>query len=104
MVKKIPEWLMHGIRVALLGEIYPQIRAIAVRYTLDKTLLIRYYLDREPTEMDYESISMVETEIFAGAGRQNIEKSELECVYSTARLGSLDCLDGFIYARKEYFD
>lgn len=104
MIKKIPDWLIHCIRIALLGEIYPQIRAIAVRYTLDKTLLIRYYLDREPTEMDYESISVVETGVFSAAGEQNIVRSELECVYSDAILGSLDCLDGLIYARREYFE
>lgn len=65
----IPEWLIICVWRALLGEIYPNIRAIALKYSESShNLLIRYYLDREPNEDDYESISSVETEIFAAVG------------------------------------
>ena len=36
----LPDWLISCFCVALLGEIYPQIRAIAVSYSEDKELLL----------------------------------------------------------------
>ena len=50
-------------RVArLLGEIYPAIRAIAAEF-VGKTLLISCYLEREPTDFDFESIEVLATNI-----------------------------------------
>ena len=51
----LPEWLILWTWQALIGEVYPSIRAIALQYSETNCLLIRYYLDREPTEDDYEN-------------------------------------------------
>ena len=49
-----------SLQRALLGEIYPHIRAIGYSYdSRNKNFLLRYYVDREPTEDDYDSLSSV---------------------------------------------
>lgn len=98
----LPDWLISCFRVALLGEIYSQIRAIAVRYSEDKDLLIRFYLDRHPTELDQESIEVVATNLDATAPSKLLNEIDLECLFSEEILRDVDPLDGFIYARREY--
>ena len=102
MSKGLPDWLILVVWRALAGEIYPHIRAIALRLAEDKTLTIRYYLDREPTEMDEESIDVVCTNIGAATGLTEIARIESECRHDMAPIGKLDYLDGFIYSRREY--
>lgn len=101
---KIPDWLVGQFRIALAGEIYPQIRAIAIRYVEndDRKLLIRYYLDRNPMEFDYESIEMVSTELDSITPINYWNRIELECVFSKKLKKDLDPLDGFVYSRREY--
>ncbi|BDR54514.1 hypothetical protein KIMH_06250 [Bombiscardovia apis] len=102
-MSNLPDWLIICVWRALLGEIYPNIRAIALKYSQDsKYLLIRYYLDREPLEEDYESISSVETEMFSAVGNDFISHSDLECIHEIEIIANLDRLDGFVYVRKEY--
>jgi hypothetical protein len=100
--RRLPEWLILCAWRALLGEIYPEIRAIALSLSKEKTLHIRYYLDRDPNEYDYESISVVETNISSMIGRDRIESSNIECIHTDLLLRDMDSLDGFIYARREY--
>ncbi len=64
--------------------------------------MIRYYLDRAPTEMDQESMETVATNISTSVGLKTIAHIDLNCQYATEPFGALDCLDGFIYCRREY--
>jgi len=99
----LPEWLVLWVWQALIGEIYPEIRAIALRYDADKNLLIRYYFDRDPTEDDLESIECVITNIFAHTSSdEEIKNIKEEAVFSNERMADLDVLDGLVYARREY--
>lgn len=102
MENKLPDWLVVCIWRALLGEIYPSIRAIAIAFTKNRTLTIRYYLDQEVNDMDHDSIEVVATNISASLGSDEIAKIEVECEYSTLAIGRLNCLDGFIFCRREY--
>jgi hypothetical protein len=101
--KFLPDWLIIWVWRALLGEIYENIRAIAVRFTCEKKLTIRYYLDRIPTEYDYESIDCIITNILANTS-SNYEILEVneEVVFSQKSIRDLDILDGLVYARREY--
>ena len=100
---KLPNWLVLWVWQSLLGEIYPEIRAIALRYDADNNLLIRYYLDREPIDDDFESIKCVATNILAHtSSNKEIKNLKEEAVFSTERLADLDILDGLVYARREY--
>ncbi|MHA6848862.1 colicin [Ralstonia syzygii] len=102
-VRHLPEWLVLSVWRALLGEIYPAIRAIAISFSSSRELTIRYYLDREPTQYDLESIDVLLTNILAGAPEgQRIEAAFDECIRSESRLKDLDVLDGLVYARREY--
>ena len=102
MKKLLPDWLVLAIWRALLGEIYPSIRAIAVRFDPDRCLLIRYYLDREPSAIDQESLEVIATNVSALAGRELIEHIEVDSQFNCATFAVLDALDGFIYCRREY--
>ncbi|MBB3523958.1 colicin [Rhizobium redzepovicii] len=100
-MNKLPNWLVLNIWRNLLGEIYPAIRAIAVEFD-EKALLIRYYLEREPTEFDIESAEVLSTNVFASAGPELIERIDTECSYATRLFKDLDALSGFVYCRREY--
>jgi len=102
MKKPLPDWLVLTMWRALLGEIYPSIRAIAVGFDEDSCLLIRYYLDREPIDMDEESLEVVATNVSASTGRQLVDRIDIDCQFTGAAFGALDALDGFIYCRREY--
>ena len=90
--------LLWSAPKALLGMIYPEIRAIAVGFDGLKKLKMIYYLDREPTEEDYESISEVTTEICADIEFLGVEEV---CIYTKEPFSKLDYLDFWVYMRKE---
>ena len=101
--RALPDWLRLWFQRALLGEIYPAIRAIAVSFSESRALVVRIYLDREPTQEDRESAACVMTEILANtSSNDEIRSAEEECLLSGTRLCELDPLDGFVYARREY--
>lgn len=100
---KLPNWLILWVWQALIGEIYPEIRAIALRFDSGKNLLIRYYIDREPTENDFESIECVMTNILAHTSSNNDIKSiQDEVIFSVEKMSDLNILDGLVYARREF--
>ncbi|WP_348532667.1 hypothetical protein, partial [Rhizobium indigoferae] len=76
--------------------------AEAVHHIRSKTLLIRYYLEREPTEFDVESVEILSTKMSASAGSELIERINVECFYATRPFKDLDALSGFVYCRREY--
>lgn len=99
----LPEWLVLWVWQALIGEIYPEIRAIALSYDADRNLLVRYYLDRDPTDDDLESIECVITNILAHtSSEEDIKNVEDEVIFSNKRMADLDVLDGLVYTRREY--
>lgn len=101
--KRLPDWLRLWFQAALLGEIYPFIRAIAVGFSDSRALTLRAYLDREPTEEDHENMNCALTEIFANtSSNEEITSATEECEFSGRRIDELDPLDGFVYARREY--
>ncbi|MDO9426996.1 MAG: colicin [Methylobacterium sp.] len=103
-VDRLPHWVTALFRIALLGEIYPDIRAIAVGYSEDGDVLIRYYLDREPTDFDRESIEIVATNFDALGGKeQRINKIDVQCIHAVEAKRYLDPLTGFIYSKREDF-
>lgn len=99
---QLPDWLIACFRIALLGEIYSNIRAIAVGYHESGFVSIRYYLDRQPIGYDFESIEVVATNLDALGGKEVINKIDVQCVYADGFQGELEALSGFIYARREY--
>ncbi len=100
--KEIPDWLRVCFQRALLGSVYPSIRKIAASLSDEKELFVKYYLDREPNEDDYENIEVLLTELSSFSTRDQIKTARSECVYSTEPLGKLDSLQGTVYSRKEF--
>ncbi|CAG5070181.1 hypothetical protein DYBT9623_02921 [Dyadobacter sp. CECT 9623] len=90
--------VLISIQRALLGEIYPAVRGVAVGYDANVKLKIIYYLDRDPEEEDYENISDVAGEVLADI---NFSEVEEQCIYSKESFSNLDCLEAWVYIRKE---
>ena len=102
-MKRLPLWLHRWICAALIGEIYPEIRVIAVKFSEAHELLVRYYLDREPNEDDYDSVDMLISEVLANTSNATeITYYKGECVFSKEHMRELNQLDEVIYARREY--
>ena len=72
---QLPDWLVACFRIALLGEIYPNIRAIAVGYHDSGFVLIRYYLHHQPTDFDLESLEVVATNLDDLGGKKGLSKN-----------------------------
>jgi hypothetical protein len=101
--RNIPDWLRLWFQSALISEVYPQIRAIAVAYSETGELTVRYYLDRIPSDFDYESLSMVVSEVLSNTSSSSEIVAVIEeCVYSDQRMSDIDRLDGLVFARREY--
>lgn len=89
----------------MTGEIYPEVRGIVFKYEpLEKYFLLRFYLDREPTEKDEEIASVVLSEFISNFSYKEFEIIESECKLSLLYPKDIDVLDGVVYWRKEYFD
>lgn len=100
---KLPDWLVACFRIALLGEIYSNIRAIAVGYHDSGFVLIRYYIDRQPAAFDLESLEVVATNLDALGGKgQAINKIDIQCVHAEGAKRDLDPISGFVYSRREH--
>lgn len=102
---KIPSWLYHDFwSVLSAGEIYPQMRAIAVSFDENVgRVLARFYFDREPTEFDSEAADVILSLLASKYGESsNVVRIDEECVFSPALIKDLDALDGFVFTRREY--
>lgn len=86
----------------MLGEIYSSIRGVAISLSENHILIIRYYLDRDPLDFDHESMEVVATNISSLVRLDEITRIELECEHASGPIGKLNCLDGFVYCRREY--
>lgn len=93
--------VLISMQKALLGMIYPEIRAIAVGWEGLKKLKVIYYLDREPKEEDFENISVVTTEVFADI---NFSEVEEQCIFTKLNINQLDNLKSCVYIRWENHD
>lgn len=103
MVRPLPNWLRLWFQGALITEVYPEIRAIAVGYSETHELTVRYYLDRDPTEYDFDSLHMVVGEVLSNTSQaEQITSVVEECVYSSKKMAKIDRLDGLVYGRREY--
>ncbi|MBF4483808.1 colicin [Flavobacterium sp. CSZ] len=96
--KELRRNVLLSIQRALLGMIYPEIRAIAVGFEGLGKLTVIYYLDREPNNDDFENISDVTAEVL---GDINFSEVEEKCFFSDEIITKLDNLDLWVYIRKE---
>lgn len=97
------EEILLALQSSLIGEIYPAIRVVVYKYIpKNKHFVLRYYLDREPTEEDNENVEIVMTEFISNFKYSDFDKIKEECCYSDELISQLDIMDGIVYCRKEY--
>lgn len=77
------------------------IRAVTFEMT-GSTAILRYHLDRQPNDFDYDSVDMVATNLDSGSQAPKWEKIEVECSMHTERLSNLRPEEIVVYARREY--
>ncbi|MDX1920251.1 MAG: hypothetical protein SFU25_05900 [Candidatus Caenarcaniphilales bacterium] len=94
--------ILLAFQRSLLGEIYPEVRGICFLYSESQEMIIRYYLDREPTSKDYESIEVLADNILSDLEPGIVSSISLECNYSDAPINQLEQLTKFVYIRREY--
>lgn len=58
----------------MLGAVDPSVRKIVVSFSEDRDLFVRYYMDREPDEDDYEALEVLQVEIDAMASKEEALK------------------------------
>lgn len=96
------EEILLSLQRALWGEVYPKIRMIVYDYQQkERDFLLRYYLDQEPTEDDYENLGIVIAEFISDFKFSEFNTIKEECVFSNLPIGELETLSGVVYARKE---
>ncbi len=89
---------MAALQGALQGTDYTHIRAIVYKRDIEsKAFTLRYYLDREPTEDDYERASIATTEFISHFYADEITTISEECIFT---LLPIEELEGAIYWRK----
>lgn len=105
MNHSLPDWLFLWAAKALIGEVYPQIRAVSVGIDDKRKLHLCYILNEPPTEVDYERADEVLTNILANtSSNEEIAEVEIQCVCSKARLSSINPIGGWVYAESDYLD
>jgi hypothetical protein len=97
-----PLWLLKSVITSFLGNITPSMRAITVGFTWTKKLKIRYYLSEEISDIDRDSMELVEVEIEAvDPFGQKISGIITEYEVSQAPVGRLECFDMWLFVRYE---
>ena len=95
---ELKDRLLLSTQRALLGMIYPNIRAVSVGHEGIEKLKIIIYLDREPDEDDFEVVSDIAGEICSDIPFRNVEEA---CKFNTRPISNLDKLMSWVYIRKE---
>jgi hypothetical protein len=90
--------LLISIHNALLGMIYPSIRAIFVSFHEKQLLKVTVYLDTSPTEADFENLSEITTEVLADIEFENVEEI---CQKHIGSLSEISDMGTCVYMRKE---
>jgi hypothetical protein len=101
MKTSLPDWLWRSLGRALVGEIYPNIRAITAHLSEEGRLDMTYYLDREATDYDTESISLIEFNISTETMSDSILAGACDIVYTLDFFKNIDFNGEVIYARRE---
>jgi len=89
--------LKLSIQRLLLGEVYPSIRAVSFDNQGSEKLRLVYYLDREPTDIDHQSLSNVSAEVLADIDFEEVEEV---CEYTKMPFSDLR-INNLVYLRKE---
>lgn len=94
-----------ALQDALLGEVYPSIRAVVYKHNpIRKHFTLRFYLDREPDEVDFENIGLVATGFLSHFKFSDFDKVEEECIFNSDQPSKLDIMDGIVYRRRESWE
>jgi hypothetical protein len=84
---------------ALLGHVYPEVRAISAGILANK-LFINCYLDRLVNNDDYENLNEISAMILGDF--PEIDITDEICEYDMSPFHKLNHLSGWIYMRKEF--
>lgn len=99
--KNIPEWLVVGMNIAMLGMIHEDIRLIRVDFDEENShVSIFNYLSREVVDDDYEAMEEIASELDAMMG-DHFSKLDIFCIHSDHSARELNLLPGAVFRRRE---
>lgn len=102
IVKKIPNittnYLLDSALRAVKGNVSPNVRAILMNYSHNH-LILKCYLDSNPTDIDREMLSDIAGEIVGDFSPNEIPKVTEICEASNDEISKLGNDDSFIYMR-----
>jgi hypothetical protein len=105
MTKSLPDWLFLWCAKALVGEIYPELRAVSAGLDEQRNLSLRFILKQDPTELDFEKADEVLTNILANTScSSEISEIQIDCICSSSPLSCIDPDGGWVFARSEDLD
>lgn len=98
--KKSYKHVVESAHRAIIGNVKPNVRAIAIGYSHNH-LTLKCYLDSTPTEQDRETLGDIAGEIASDFPPAQIPAITERCEFSDKPISKLDKLDTFIYLRPD---
>ncbi len=102
IVKKIPDintdYLLDSARRAVKGNVSPNVRAILMNYSHNR-LILKCYLDSNPTDIDREMLSDIAGEIVGDFPPNEIPTVTEICEASNVEISKSGDCDSFVYIR-----
>lgn len=102
MEKTRPDWLISAISTSLLGNVTPNLRAIAAKYDGSKNLTLRFYYSASVENSDEEGMEDAIGEFESAEATHRVKKIEIERVVTDQPIGELDYLHYFLFLRREH--
>lgn len=99
---RLPNWLIIGMTIAMLGNIKSHVRLIVADYDNERKILnFITYFSKPFTDEDEEDMKIMMTELGSGWG-QYVDDCYFKCIYSLKPKNELDQLSGAIFSNKEF--
>ncbi|WP_061249968.1 hypothetical protein [Leptospira alstonii] len=83
---------------ALLGNISPNLRAVSIGFT-EQSISIRFYYETQPSEIEYDLVDSITSEILADF--DHINNIDEEIIVTQEKANQLNGLNDWIYLRFE---
>lgn len=94
--------IVAALKAAVVGNEVPLLRGLAYEYLPEeKALNIVFYVDREPSEDDFDELGVISTEFLAHFADDEFYAIQEDCVLADMPMEELSGFENMVYTRKE---